>query len=187
MISSVVSLAVALPRARFNQASASRRRVAAAGFISTPPSASSNVTSVSGNKPNFSRSACGIVTWPLLVSFTVILSVNQSYSSREAFPFVCRSLVETALSSWLLCPCCEISGYVVAAMPRCDLAVRESEIGTIPAVILPPILRTLVVPQVIRRDSYDYLPVWGRLLSKVKQILLSYHRQNFDMVCSNHG
>jgi hypothetical protein len=85
MISSVVSLAVALPRARFNQACASRRRVAAAGFISTPFSTSSNTTSVSGNKPNFSRSACGIVTWPLLVSFTVILFANQYYSSREAF------------------------------------------------------------------------------------------------------
>jgi hypothetical protein len=33
----------------------------------------------------------------------------------------CRSLVETVLSSWPLCPCCEISGYVVAALPRCDL------------------------------------------------------------------
>ena len=33
----------------------------------------------------------------------------------------CRSLVETVLSSWPLCPCCEISGYLVAAMPRYDL------------------------------------------------------------------
>jgi hypothetical protein len=31
----------------------------------------------------------------------------------------CRSLVETVLSSWPLCPCCEISGYLVAAMPQC--------------------------------------------------------------------
>jgi hypothetical protein len=33
----------------------------------------------------------------------------------------CRSLVETVLSSWPLCPCCEISGYLVAALPQCDL------------------------------------------------------------------
>jgi hypothetical protein len=33
----------------------------------------------------------------------------------------CRSLVETVLSSWPLWPCCEISGYLVAATPLCDL------------------------------------------------------------------
>ena len=38
----------------------------------------------------------------------------------------CRSLVETVLSSWPLCPCCEISGYLVAALPRCDLVVKFS-------------------------------------------------------------
>jgi hypothetical protein len=38
----------------------------------------------------------------------------------------CRSLVETVLSSWPLFPCCEISGYLVAAMPRCDLVVKFS-------------------------------------------------------------
>ncbi len=29
----------------------------------------------------------------------------------------CRNLVETVLSSWPLCPRCEISGYLVAALP----------------------------------------------------------------------
>jgi hypothetical protein len=35
----------------------------------------------------------------------------------------CRSLVETVLSSWPLCACCEISGYLVAALPQCELSV----------------------------------------------------------------
>jgi hypothetical protein len=83
MISSVVSLTVALPRARFSQLSAWRRRLAAAGLMSTPSSASSNATSVAGNNPNFFRSASGIVTWPFLVNFTVILFASKSYSSKH--------------------------------------------------------------------------------------------------------
>jgi hypothetical protein len=35
-----------------------------------------------------------------------------------------RSLVEIVLSSWPLCPCCEISGYLVAAVPRCFLLFK---------------------------------------------------------------
>src|SRR5258708_11288594 len=35
----------------------------------------------------------------------------------------CRSLVETVLSSWPLGPCCEISGYLVAALPQRVLCV----------------------------------------------------------------
>jgi hypothetical protein len=82
MISAVESLSVALPRAFFSQRSAWRRRLAAAGLMSTPPWASSNVTSVAGNNPNFFRSANGIVTWPFLVNLTVILSGIESYWSR---------------------------------------------------------------------------------------------------------
>jgi hypothetical protein len=35
----------------------------------------------------------------------------------------CPSVVETVLSSWPLCPCCEIFGYLVAALPQCELCV----------------------------------------------------------------
>src|SRR5258708_38907995 len=35
----------------------------------------------------------------------------------------CPSVVETVLSSWPLCPCCEIFCYLVAALPQCELCV----------------------------------------------------------------
>jgi hypothetical protein len=38
----------------------------------------------------------------------------------------CRSLVETVSSSWPLCPCCESSGPLVAALPQCASVVNLS-------------------------------------------------------------
>src|SRR5260221_11659742 len=35
----------------------------------------------------------------------------------------CPSVVETGLSSWPLCPCCEIFCYLVAALPQFELCV----------------------------------------------------------------
>jgi hypothetical protein len=43
----------------------------------------------------------------------------------------CRSLVETVLSSWPLCPCCETSGYLVAALPQCVLSLLFSPLNNL--------------------------------------------------------
>ena len=60
------------------------------GVNVTFPRANSKATSVLGSNPAFSRMACGMVTWPLLVIFMVDLGITFSSKNLPDSPMLTR-------------------------------------------------------------------------------------------------
>src|SRR5690606_12494897 len=66
------SLALALPRTFWNAARIGESAPFSGRMTTSPLELTTNSTSLCGNSPAFSRTACGMVTWPLLVIFMAL-------------------------------------------------------------------------------------------------------------------